>query len=255
MVWSTHWTSCLCCATLARAPRGNELFDRVREMLDSALSALPETPRGSNAVYWMRDVGVGAFGAFFLQSPSFLAHQQLMHTQRGLSDAQTLLGVQRIPSDNQICNQLEPVASTAIYPPFDQTPELARQQGALERLHRSEGHSLAVLDGRQYFGSTQIRCPQSSRTEPKEGPMKYSHMAIAGAMVAPRSSPVLRLVPEFVRQPEREKVQDCELAAGQRRIEANGQRYRHLGLTILTDDKYANHPTRSRLAVRSFTTS
>jgi hypothetical protein len=68
-------------------------------------------------------------------------------------------------------------------------------------------------------------------------------MVIAAAIVAPGSTQVLPLVPEFVRQSEGTEVQDCELVAGQRWLVANADRYRSLGLTILGDDKYANQPT------------
>ena len=43
-----------------------------------------------------------------------------------------------------------------------------------------------------------------------------------------------------------------ELVAGQRWITANGQRYRHLGLTILADDKYANQPTCKKFIEEGF---
>ena len=222
---------------------GNETFGHLRGILDETLRALPETRRGTNTVYSMRDAGLGTFAVFFMQSPSFLAHQQLMQTRHGFNNARTLVGVERIPTDNQIRGQLDPVAPTAIWPAFDQALEHAREGGALEYFRTEEGHLLSVLDGTEYFRSTKIHCSQCSHTERPDSPTAYSHMVVAAAIVAPGKPEVLPLIPEFVRQSEGAAVQDCELVAGQRWIAANGQRYRALGLTILADDKYANQPT------------
>jgi hypothetical protein len=51
----------------------------ILEPLIAALKALcetlPDRRRGENSSYTMSDIGMGAFGVFFMQSPSFLAHQ------------------------------------------------------------------------------------------------------------------------------------------------------------------------------------
>jgi len=231
---------------------GNEAFGHLRGILDETLRALPETRKGPNKHYTMRDAGLGAFSALFMQSPSFLAHQQLMQTRRGFNNARTLFGIERIPTDNQIRSQLDPVAPTALWPAFDEALEYARAGGALERFRTTEGHLLSVLDGTEYFRSTKIHCSQCSHTERADSPTEYSHMAVAAAIVAPGKPEVLPLVPEFVRQSEGAAVQECELVAGQRWIASNGWRYRQLGLTILADDKYANQPTCRKLLGEGF---
>jgi hypothetical protein len=200
----------------------------------------------------MRDAGLAAFSTLFMQSPSFLSHQQLMQTQRGFNNARMVFGIERIPTDNQIRAQLDPVAPTAIGPAFERALEYAREQGAIESFRTKEGHLLGVLDGTEYFRSTAIHCPQCSHTERANSPTEYSHMVVAAAIVAPGKAEVLPLVPEFVRQSENLEVQDCELVAGRRWIAANGQRYRPLGLTILADDKYANQPTCKEILEEGF---
>jgi len=219
---------------------GNEAFGHLRGILDETLRALPETRKGRNTVYTMRDAGLAAFSVLFMQSPSFLAHQQLMQTRRGFNNARTLFGIERIPTDNQIRGQLDPIAPTSIWPAFDKALEYAREEGVLERFRTEQGHLLSVLDGTEYFRSTKIHCSQCSHTDRADSSTEYSHVAVAAAIVAPGKPEILPLVPEFVRQSDGATVQECELVAGQRWITANGQRYRHLGLTILADDKYAN---------------
>jgi len=57
----------------------------------------------------MEDFGLSAFAVFFTQSPSFLAHQQAMQKARGVNNAQSVFGIQEIPSDNQVRGMLDPV--------------------------------------------------------------------------------------------------------------------------------------------------
>ena len=58
----------------------------------------------------MCDVASSAFSVFFMQSPSFLAYQRDMQRRKGQNNARSLFGVERIPSDPQIRNLLDPVA-------------------------------------------------------------------------------------------------------------------------------------------------
>ncbi len=64
--------------------------------LKAHFSTLPDRRRGENSSYTMSDIGLGAFGVFFMQSPSFLAHQTALERGRGTSNCQTLLGMERI---------------------------------------------------------------------------------------------------------------------------------------------------------------
>jgi hypothetical protein len=43
---------------------------------------------------------------FFTQSPSFLAFQKYMQKNKGVNNAQSLFGIQKIPSDNHIRDAL-----------------------------------------------------------------------------------------------------------------------------------------------------
>ena len=191
----------------------------------------------------MRDGGMAAFAVFFMQSPSFLAQQQLMQTRHGFNNARTMFGMERIPTDNRIRGLLDDVPASTWWPVFDEALSYGRERGLLEEFRTPLGHLLAAVDGTQFFRSTQIRCAGCSRTERGTSPPEYSHMVVAAAIVSPERADVLPLIPEFVRQADRVEVQDCELVAGRRWMTKHGERYRTLGLTILADDKYANHPT------------
>jgi len=53
-------------------------FDRLRSILVVSVMHLPDTRTRPNRIYETADGAVGAFAVFFVQSPSFLAHQRDM---------------------------------------------------------------------------------------------------------------------------------------------------------------------------------
>src|SRR5688500_19287935 len=70
--------------------------------------SLPDLRQGGDARYTMADIGLSAFSLFFLQSPSFLAHQRRLEEGQGRSNCQTLFGLDRITSDQHIRALLDP---------------------------------------------------------------------------------------------------------------------------------------------------
>ncbi len=84
-------------------------------MLTAKLDDLPDERKPSNnKKYTVKEALLSAFSVFFLQSPSFLANQRLMHTKKGRDNAQSLFGIERIPCDNQIRNLLDPVPASTV---------------------------------------------------------------------------------------------------------------------------------------------
>ncbi len=75
---------------------------------DCCLS-LPDKRQGRNTTYAMADFGMAAFSAFFMQSPSFLAHQRHLAAGQGRSNCQSLFAMDRIPCDNQIRAMLDTI--------------------------------------------------------------------------------------------------------------------------------------------------
>ena len=84
-----------------------------------ALCGLPDHRKGgNNQTYAIGDAGLSAFSVFFLQSPSFLDYQRRMQKERGNNNASALFGVHRIPTTQQICNLLDPIAPAHLAPVF-----------------------------------------------------------------------------------------------------------------------------------------
>ena len=84
-------------------------FGTMLSELKESLAKIPEHRTGKNCIYGLADAGLAAFSVFFMQSPSFLAHQRDMQRRKGHNNAEGLFGVERIPSDGQIRNLLDPV--------------------------------------------------------------------------------------------------------------------------------------------------
>jgi len=76
-------------------------FDVLLKILEEAFEKLPDHRTGQNGRYQIKDAALSAFGAFFMQCPSFLAYQRDMVRRRKQSNAQSLFGVRDIPSDQR----------------------------------------------------------------------------------------------------------------------------------------------------------
>ena len=133
-------------------------YDEILKFTQRVLSNLPDGRTGSNIVYTMADAGLGAFSVFFTQSPSFLDFQRTMELAKGISNAQTLFGMLKIPCDNQIRNLLDGVPPSALFELFAGILDGLKKYGYLEA-HRAINETLLVaMDGTQYFSSNEIHC-------------------------------------------------------------------------------------------------
>ena len=89
--------------------------------LRGVCAGLVDKRQGQKCRYTMADIGLAAFSVFFMQSPSFLAHQRVLAAGHGRSNCQTLLGMSAIPSDNHIRQMLDgnrPAAFDGLFPAY-----------------------------------------------------------------------------------------------------------------------------------------
>ena len=127
------------------------------------MAAFPDHRTGSNTQYEPADFGMAAFSLFFMQSPSFLAHQRRIEQGCGRSNCQSLFGMNKIPKDNQIRKMLDPVSPALLFPAFGAIRErLQQSSGLLESFRRLGDHVLIALDGTEYFCSDKLHCQNCS---------------------------------------------------------------------------------------------
>lgn len=216
-------------------------FDWMVKQLRTTFARLPDYRQGQNTTYTIQDAAVGAFSVFFMQSPSFLAHQRDMQRKQGRNNAASLFGVAQLPSDPQIRNLLDPIAPEHLRAAYWAIYE-ALQGGGYLRQHVGHKQTLLIaLDGTYYFSSQQIHC-QNCTVHTHGDQTRYSHTAVTPVLVAPGQSAVLPLEPEFILPQDGSEKQDCEQQAVKRWLARNAARFAPWSVTILTDDLHSRQP-------------
>jgi len=221
---------------------GGEVFAELLSLLNDAIDAAPDPRNGKNRHYSMRDIGISAFAVFFSQSPSFLAHQRLMHQAGGMNNAATMFSVQRLPSDSQIRNILDTVEPQLWQSVFRNTYRYLDRHGII-KTYRSFNNSLLIaLDGTGYFYSDSIHCRSCTVSNHRDGRISYAHSVLMPAVVKPGHGQVIALEPEFIVPQDGHTKQDCEREAAKRWINHIGGDYSSADVTLLGDDIYACLP-------------
>jgi hypothetical protein len=218
-------------------------FDDLKAILHQGIAHLPDHRKPSpNTRYTMQDAAFGAFGIFFMQSPSFLEYQRRLQGSTGRNNAQTLLGVQQIPCDNQIRTLLDPIAPSHFDPLFLEVFQRLEQHHLCDSFRVLGDQRLVALDGTTYFSSQAIHCPNCLTRQLANGHTLYYHPAITPVVVCPKRAQVLALPPEYIMPQDGHNQQDCEQMAGTRWI----RRYAHAlaphHVTVLGDDLYSKQP-------------
>jgi len=218
-------------------------LDSLLGSLRGCLDRFPDKRRGMNTTYSMGDIGMAAFSVFFMQSPSFLAHQRQLEEGHGCSNCASLFGIAKIPGDNRIRDMLDPASPGLLHPVFaEAVDQLRRIGGGLDVFRRFGGHVLIALDGTEYHCPQKIHCPHCSTRIRGNGGTEYYHGMLAATMVAPGHDKVIPLEPEFIVPQDGAAKQDCENMAAKRWLAARGQRYGALDAVYLGDDLFSRQP-------------
>jgi hypothetical protein len=228
------------------------MFDEFVARLRKQADGFPDERKGGNhEQYTVTDACMSAFSVFFTQSPSFLAYQIEMRAKKGKDNAQSLFGIDKIPSDNEIRNLLDPVAPSNLGELFWEMLRQAEDQGLLTEHCGFDGQWLCALDGVQFFSSKSIHCDECSHRQ-QGSKQQYLHSAIAPVLVAPGHEYVISLEPEFITPQDGAEKQDCEQAAICRWVERNAKHFAPKHVTVLTDDLHSHQPTCELLLRNSF---
>jgi len=165
-----------------------------------------------------------------------------MQKNKGLNNANSLFGIQTIPSDNHIRNVTDVIPPSHVFPVFIRIIEDLKNLGYLDTLRSYNRNLLCALDGTQYFSSKKIHCENCNTKEHKNGKVTYSQSAITPVFVAPGIDKVISLPPEFITPQDGNSKQDCENAAAKRWLNQYAQLLKELRVTIIGDDLYCKQP-------------
>ena len=197
---------------------------------------------GGNQKYEVSDAALSAFSVFFTQSPSFRDAQTRIEQGEGKSNAQTIFGVHKIPSDNQIRNLLAPVSPQQVYPFMAEIGQSLQGLGYLDHYRVLNNQLLIAIDATDVFSSEKICCPNCNTQQLKNGKTLHRHTVITPVIVAPGQARVVPLPPEFVTPQDGSEKQDCEVNASKRWLLLHASHYAPWGCTILGDDLYCHQP-------------
>lgn len=195
-----------------------------------------------NALYSMSDICLAAFSVFFMQSPSFLAHQRALSERKGRSNLQTLFHNVQVPSDNHIRDMLDGIPTEHFDQVFFQILSDIRPHKNFEHFQAIDGRVLVALDGSEYFSSYKLDCPNCSSRQHGNGKIEHFHRLLGAVIVSPGQNIALPLPPEFISPQDGAKKQDCEQKAAERWLEKHSGQLGELKPIFLGDDLYAHQP-------------
>ena len=224
------------------------LQNLMSQFRDRWQNALDTRKPNNNTQYQIGDAILAAFSVFFMQSDSFLAHQRLLQTKKGRSNANTLFQIDHLPSDQQIRNLLDPLVPAYFQSDFWFIWDELNTHGTLATFRSALNTYLVPLDGVQYFSSEKISCPECSKRQDREGVEHFYHSAITPVLVKPGGEQVLALPPEFIVPQDGHEKQDCERVAAKRWLAQHHAHFTEYSVTYLGDDLYANQPLAQLMA-------
>lgn len=228
-------------------------FDFLIDLLRQSFTGLPDKRQGKNIQYKIADAASSAFSVFFTQEPSFLSYQKRMKQKYGTSNENTIFASESIPSDTQIRRLLDNVPAATVDGVFWDSLEYVQKKKQLADFRTTIGKQdiLAALDGTWYFSSQDIHC-KNCLTKIHDGQTTYYHAMINPVIAIPGKSQVLPLPPEFIKNSDGDKKQDCEQNAAKRWIKKHGKKFASFNVTILGDDLYTHQPICEELIGQGF---
>jgi hypothetical protein len=195
----------------------------------------------------------------FFQHPSLLEFQRRMKERRGRCNLETIFGVTRVPSDSQMREILDPLATEPLRQLLPTLFEKIRRAGWAKPFKTSlatgQGHGdyySVALDGTQYFHSTKLECPSCLVKTDQSGQSHYSQGVVAATLVKAGSHNVLPLDVEQVQNSDGQSKQDCELNAAKRLVKRMRGEHRQIAIIITGDDLYSHEPMVELLTSQRF---
>jgi hypothetical protein len=220
-------------------------FDAFRDMLATTFAAIADQRDPRRITWELPAVLMSAFALLFFQHPSLLEYQRRMQKRTGRSNLERVFQVEEIPSDTQMREILDGVPTEPLRRVLPQTFEQMRRVGWTTRFVTEvagKQYYPTVLDGSEYFHSTQIHCPSCLRQRQATGETHYSHVVVAATVTRAGSHEILPLEAEEVHNTDGQQKQDCELTAAKRLVKRLRAEHRQLAVCIVGDDLYAHEP-------------
>ena len=217
---------------------------QIIQLIAKEFEKLPDSRNKENLIYTMSDIALSAFAMYYFQNPSWLDFARKMSTKSGRSNALSLFGIKKIPSDNHIRDTLDDIDSDKLQPIFDKIYKLLLEKNRLQEYTYFDDNTLLILlDGTYYHSSTKIDCKhcQTRKKVDDKGKetIQYYHSAITPIIAKPKTNTILPLLPEMISNGDGEKKQDCEINATKRWLNKTHILAKKYKFVLLGDDLYS----------------
>ena len=227
-----------------------KLMPSLLQELKAVCGGFPDMRGGRGGNILMADFGISAFSMFFVQSESFLSHQRALEKGYGRTNCQTLFGMEHIPTDNYIRDNLDPVDPEHLQPLFERMETCLHEPAMKQAFQRLGGRTLIAWDGTEFFNSYKIKCPHCLTRKRSNGKTECYHTLLSATVVAPGTNRVVPLMPEFIANEDGAEKQDCERNAVKRWLSKHAKRLKPLRPVYLGDDLFGCQPV-AEMVVRN----
>ena len=220
-------------------------FEAFRDRLATTFAAIADQRDPRRITWELPAVLMSAFAMLFFQHPSLLEYQRRMQKRTGQSNLERVFAVAELPSDTQMREILDGVPPERLRRVLPQTFEQMRRVGWTARFVTAvagQQYYPIVLDGSEYFHSTQIHCPHCLHQRQANGETHYSHVVVSATVTRAGSHAILPLDVEEVRNTDGQEKQDCELTAAKRLVKRLRAEHRQLSMCLVGDDLYGHEP-------------
>lgn len=120
----------------------------ITEYIARVLDSQSDKRNQERCKYRLSDAGLAAFSVFYTQSPSFLSYQRSMVKRRGRSNAQSIFGLEDIPTDTHIRTLLDGINADSLGVIYQHMVTTLQREGMLQ------GFQVQHNDEAYWFTST-----------------------------------------------------------------------------------------------------
>ena len=226
-------------------------FAALRQSIQKHADRVPDSRQDGKLTYGMHDCLLSAFAMMYLQDPSVNAFQQRLQDIQHRNNLTTIFGVQSIPKDTQLRDNLDGIDTEPLNDVFSKFFNRLQRAKQLVNYRMLKHHCLIAIDGSEYFSSEKIHCESCLRQDKSNGHRRYYHSVLQPAVMNPDMRQVLPLAPEFIRNTDGSDKQDCETNAAKRLVHNLRKSHPKLKIIITGDGLFSNQPFIDALTAES----
>ena len=223
------------------------LFKSLRQDFEK----IPDHRQPGKIKFKLPDVMMAGFAMFSLKVPSLLQYLDEDRDEAIFQNVQRIYGIEKLPSDTQMRDILDPVDPKLILPSFRKIFSEIERDNGLEQFKVFDNYYLLSIDGTGYFSSNTIHCDCCQEKNSKSGKVTYSHAMLGAAIVCPGLKQVIPIAPEPIIKQDGESKNDCERNAAKRFLERFRQDHPNLPTIVIEDGLASNAPHLRELHMRN----